>query len=40
MTMTTARVFKTGKSQAVRLPKQFRVNASEVESSAAATKSY
>ena len=29
--MTTARVFKSGNSQAVRLPKQFRVNASELE---------
>lgn len=29
--MTTARVFKSGNSQAVRLPKKFRVNASEVE---------
>ena len=29
--MTTARVFKSGNSQAVRLPKQFRLNASEVE---------
>lgn len=29
--MTSARVFKSGNSQAVRLPKQFRVNASELE---------
>ena len=29
--MTTARVFKSGNSQAVRLPKEFRLNASEVE---------
>lgn len=29
--MTTAKVFKSGNSQAVRLPKKFRVNASEVE---------
>ena len=29
--MTTARVFKSGNSQAVRLPKQFRLNAAEVE---------
>ena len=29
--MTTARVFKSGNSQAVRLPKQFRVNGPEVE---------
>ena len=29
--MTTARVFKSGNSQAVRLPKKFRVNTSEVE---------
>lgn len=29
--MTTARVFKSGNSQAVRLPKQFRLDASEVE---------
>lgn len=29
--MTTARVFKSGNSQAVRLPKQFRFNTSEVE---------
>lgn len=29
--MTTARVFKSGNSQAVRLPKQFRLNATEVE---------
>ncbi len=29
--MTTARVFKSGNSQAVRLPKEFRVNTSEVE---------
>lgn len=29
--MTTAKVFKSGNSQAVRLPKKFRINASEVE---------
>lgn len=29
--MTTARVFKSGNSQAVRLPKQFRFKAAEVE---------
>ena len=29
--MATARVFKSGNSQAVRLPKQFRVNSREVE---------
>jgi antitoxin VapB len=29
--MTTARVFKSGNSQAVRLPKQFRLDAAEVE---------
>lgn len=29
--MATARVFKSGNSQAVRLPKKFRVNAAEVE---------
>ncbi len=29
--MTTARVFKSGNSQAVRLPKQFRLTATEVE---------
>jgi antitoxin VapB len=29
--MTTARVFKSGNSQAVRLPKKFRVKSSEVE---------
>ena len=29
--MTTARVFKSGNSQAVRLPRQFRLNTSEVE---------
>jgi antitoxin VapB len=29
--MTTARVFKSGNSQAVRLPKEFRLNSSEVE---------
>ena len=29
--MTIARVFKSGNSQAVRLPKKFRINASEVE---------
>lgn len=29
--MTTTRVFKSGHSQAVRLPKEFRFNSSEVE---------
>ena len=29
--MTTARIFKSGNSQAVRLPKQFRLNGPEVE---------
>ncbi len=29
--MTTARVFKSGNSQAVRLPKEFRVHATELE---------
>jgi antitoxin VapB len=29
--MTTARVFKSGNSQAVRLPKEFRLTAAEVE---------
>lgn len=29
--MTTARVFKSGNSQAVRLPKQFRVKTKELE---------
>ena len=29
--MATARVFRSGNSQAVRLPKQFRLNAEEVE---------
>jgi len=29
--MATARVFKSGNSQAVRLPKEFRVKAKEVE---------
>ena len=29
--MATARVFKSGNSQAVRLPKEFRLKASEVE---------
>lgn len=29
--MTTARVFKSGNSQAVRLPKEFRVHGSELE---------
>lgn len=29
--MATARVFQSGNSQAVRLPKQFRLDASEVE---------
>ena len=28
--MTTAKVFKNGRSQAIRLPKNFRVKASEV----------
>lgn len=28
--MQTAKVFESGRSQAIRLPKQFRVNASEV----------
>jgi antitoxin VapB len=28
--MTTAKVFKTGRSQAVRLPKQYRFNARQV----------
>ena len=28
--MTTARVFRSGNSQAVRLPKEFQVNASEL----------
>jgi antitoxin VapB len=31
LTMTTARVFKSGNSQAVRLPKQFRFRGKEVE---------
>jgi antitoxin VapB len=29
--MPTARVFKSGNSQAIRLPKEFRFNADEVE---------
>lgn len=29
--MTTARVFKSGNSQAVRLPKEFRLTSKEVE---------
>ena len=29
--MNTARVFRSGNSQAVRLPKQFRLNSKEVE---------
>lgn len=29
--MTTAKVFKSGNSQAVRLPKEFRLDATEVE---------
>ncbi len=29
--MTTARVFKSGNSQAVRLPKEFRVRSAELE---------
>lgn len=29
--MSTARIFKSGNSQAVRLPKQFRVKGTEVE---------
>ena len=29
--MSTARVFRSGNSQAVRLPKQFRLNSEEVE---------
>ena len=29
--MSTARVFRSGNSQAVRLPKQFRLNSKEVE---------
>ncbi len=29
--MSTARVFRSGNSQAVRLPKQFRLNSGEVE---------
>ena len=29
--MTTARIFKSGNSQAVRLPKRFRFHADEVE---------
>ena len=37
--MTTAKVFKSGNSQAVRLPKEFRFASDEVESSAGAMKS-
>ena len=37
--MATARVFRSGNSQAVRLPKQFQMNSKEVEISAAVTKS-
>ena len=29
--MTTARIFKSGNSQAVRLPKEFRLNGNEVD---------
>jgi len=29
--MKTARIFKSGNSQAVRLPKEFQINAKEVE---------
>ncbi|MDR1606980.1 MAG: type II toxin-antitoxin system VapB family antitoxin [Deltaproteobacteria bacterium] len=29
--MTKARVFQLGKSQAIRLPKEFRINSQEVE---------
>jgi antitoxin VapB len=29
--MATARIFRSGNSQAVRLPKQFRISGSEVE---------
>ncbi len=29
--MTTARIFQSGKNQAVRLPKQFRISTKEVE---------
>jgi antitoxin VapB len=31
LTMSTARVFRSGNSQAVRLPKEFRFNSEEVE---------
>jgi antitoxin VapB len=31
MVMTTAKVFRSGNSQAVRLPKEFRFKAKEVE---------
>jgi antitoxin VapB len=31
MPMKTARVFRSGNSQAVRLPKEFRLNSSEVD---------
>jgi antitoxin VapB len=31
MSMATARVFRSGNSQAVRLPKQFRLKSKEVE---------
>ena len=37
--MATARVFKSGNSQAVRLPKAFRLKGPEVEISRRATKS-
>jgi hypothetical protein len=37
--MATAKVFRSGNSQAVRLPKQYRFNAKEWRSSGAATKS-
>ncbi|GHT74041.1 hypothetical protein FACS1894124_3330 [Spirochaetia bacterium] len=30
MSLTTAKVFMNGRSQAIRLPKEFRVNTSEV----------
>src|SRR5271168_908408 len=39
MNMATARVFKSGNSQAVRLPKKFRVKSAEVRYSGAGTKS-
>jgi antitoxin VapB len=31
MTMATAKVFRSGNSQAVRLPKEFQIDANEVE---------